>query len=267
MQKFTLVLLALCLGASPQTGLHTCYWILQGPRLEAEAMATDAAGRSFFERQKCAVLYPVIAHIPPPPGWNVIPWRKYTSFTTFLSDIESGTVPPGTKVVGYDAESWPQTPPDEQADPVGFTIKFARLAHAHGYQVIVTPAINLMQRMFVGENKYEAFVRFKMASAVAPYVDFYHIQAQGLQQNIDGPAPSYASFVRDIAAQVRAANPRAVVTAGISTNTPGAKRRTNPADLVAAVRVSKGLVDGYWLNVVHGDVATASAALSQLPAP
>lgn len=230
-------------------------------------MATDARGIAFFASPSRIVLYPVIANVPPPPSWKVLLWHKYTSFATFQQDVDAGTVPRGTEIVGYDDEKWHLTPANEQADPIGYTIKFARLAHAHGYKVIAMPAENLMQALSPERDKFAGFLGFGMAKAVAPYIDFYHIQAQGLQQNIDGAPPSFMSFVRQVADQVHSANAKVIVTAGISTNTPGAARSTTPDDMAAAVRAVDPIVSGYWLNIVGGASQVAADALSRITTP
>lgn len=240
------------------------YWILQGPGLEAQAMATDPRAVRFFSQPGRIVIYPAIARVHAPPSWHVILWRKYDSYQEFASDVLAGRISSGVQIVAYDPEKWGLTPIDEQVDPIGYTIKFAQLAHAHGYKFLATPAINLMNVLRPRTNKFLAFVDFGYARMAARYADFYHIQAQGLQHNVDGPVPSYAWFVRQIAAQVRSVNPNCIVTAGISTNTPGDAAPTTADDIAAAVRAADSDVDGYWLNVLRGDKATALRALEEI---
>jgi hypothetical protein len=237
------------------------YWILQGPRLDASAMASSPDAVRFLSQPGRIVIYPVIAAMPAPSSWHVILWRKFGSLAAFREALDRGKVGDGVQIVGYDPEKWQFTPDDEQADPAGSMIAFAKLAHQHGYKVIVTPAENLMLRNSPGQNKFQAFLASGIAKQVAPFVDFYHIQAQGLQHNIDGPEPSYRSFVRDMIAQIHEANPNCIVTVGISTNTPGAGGPTSPQDIAAAVRAVDPMVSGYWMNVVHDDSQTAVDAL------
>lgn len=274
MKMIAALLLALGIGgaaaaaATAPSAPNVRYWILHGPGEEAQAMATDPRGVKFLSDPSRIVLYPVNARVPAPSSWNVIPWKPYASFAKFQEDVNSGRIPRGTQVVGYDIESWRFSPSDEQADPIGYTIKFAQLAHAHGFKVISTPAEDLMGRLAPGENKFLAFEKFGMAKAVAPYVDFYHIQAQGLQHNIDGPAPSFLSFTRNIIAQVHDANPNTIITVGISTNTPGDRGHpTSGDDIVATVRAVDPLVRGYWLNIVGGHNETAMDAVEKLGTP
>jgi hypothetical protein len=242
------------LAAIPNTGR---LWILEGPGLEAQAMATDPEGIKFFSNPSRTVLYPVKATVPAPASWKVILWHKYGSFAAFQSDINSGSVPAGTQIVGYDNEAWSFTPANEQREPIGYTIKFAQLAHAHGYKVFAMPAENIIQYRYPGQDKFTAFVKFGMAGLVAPYVDYYHIQSQDLQ-NV--PA-SYASYTQQIVAQVHAANPRVVVTGGVSTNPPQA---ATAGDIDASIKASAQMVSGYWLNIVGATTPIASAALANL---
>lgn len=274
MKIYALALIVAILGGSAAsvnaaTQKPTRYWFLQGPRHEAQAMATDPRAIAFFSDPSRIVVYPSIAAVPAPSSWHVVLWHKYTTIQKFEADLASNKVGAGVQIVGYDAEAWALTPDEEQNDPVGFTKKFAELAHAHGYKVIATPAINLMARKHHGENKFVAFVNDGLAKAIAPYVDFYHIQAQGLQQNVDGAVPSYKWFVAQITEQVHAANPNAIVTVGISTNTPGSHTETSSDDIAASVRAAESTpgVAGYWLNVVGGSGAVASDALSKIQPP
>lgn len=235
-------------------------WIFQGPGLEAQAMATNPEGIAFFSNPAITVMYPVKANVPAPSAWTVILWQKYTSFATFQTAVAAGTVPAGTAVVGYDDELWSKTPANEQSNPIGYTIQFAQLAHQNNYLFVSMPAENLMQGLFPGKNKYASFITYGMAAQVAPYVDFYSIQAQGLELT----PPSYASFTQTIVSQVQSANANAVITGGISTTVPNAPPVT-AAQMDAAFAASMSMVAGYWLNIAAGTTPVAAAALANYP--
>jgi len=230
-------------------------WILQGPGLEAAAMAKDPEGIKFFSNPSRTVMYPVIADVSAPSSWKTILWQKYDSFAAFQSDIANGVVPLGTKVVGYDDEAWPATPVGEQNDPIGYTIKFAQLAHAHGYKMISMPAEDLMHGLSQGETKFTAFINYGMAKAVAPYVNYYHLQAQDLEVT---PA-AYVSYVKTIVAQVHGANPDVIVTGGVATASP-----ETAAEIDATIEASRELLSGYWFNIVGQTTPIASEALTNL---
>jgi hypothetical protein len=83
----------------------------------------------------------------------------------------------------------------------------------------------------------------RIAAAVAAHADIVELQAQSLERDTAG----YASFVRQAAQQVRTANPRAAVLAGLSTNPPGAA--VSSEQLAAAIQATRGIVSGYWLNI------------------
>ena len=68
-------------------------------------------------------------------------------------------------------------------------------------------------------------------------------QAQSLERSTS----TYAAFVRDAAAQARAANPRVTILAGLSTNPPGAE--VTSQQLTDAIHATRGTVEGYWLNI------------------
>jgi hypothetical protein len=248
------------IGTPPAAG-SAGLWILQGPGLEAQAMATSPEGISFFSNPSRTVLYPAIANVPAPSAWHTILWNKYASYADFSAAVASNSVPPGTLIVGYDDEDWQYTPANEQLDPVGYTIKFAQLAHAHGFKVIAMPAEDLMNNLSGDSDKFAAFISFGMARAVAPYVDYYHIQAQDLEGN----PPAFAAYVQTIGQQVHAANPAVTLTAGISTNPADATGGAVAGDMDAAISASQSFVSGYWINIVGNTTATAVAALENAP--
>lgn len=61
------------------------------------------------------------------------------------------------------------------------------------------------------------------------------------------PGRTYADFVRAAAGQVRASGSRARILAGLSSNPPGAP--VTSRQLAAAVDATRGVADGYWLNI------------------
>ena len=260
--------LALAAGvacAAAQEPPKVTYWMMHGEpgTEETQMFVSDPAAVRFFAQPSNVVIYPVKGAPPPPPSWHVMLWRTYASYARFARDVADNRVGQGVQIVAYDLEVWKASPEEEQADPVNSIERFAQLAHAHGYKVMVTPAENLVLREHAGQNKFAAFEQSGIAKQVAPYVDFYHIQAQQLQHHLDDGDVSYLSFVRTIVDQVHSANPNAIVTVGITTSVPG-REQTNASEIAAAVRATRGLVGGYWLNIVgpHGDMA--SQALSQL---
>jgi hypothetical protein len=179
--------------------------------------------------------------------------ESFASFTTMQAAILGSTIEPGVKYVLYDNEDWASTPADEQAAPFTFAARALALAHAHGLQMIFTPAANLspiLNRTYTASNqlgsgrgKFSGYLDLNMAGQGAADSDVVEIQGQQAEDE-----PGFTSFVGQAAAQARAAAPSHLVLLGITTSIPG----TGPvsaATLTGVVAATRSLVDGYWLNV------------------
>ncbi len=152
----------------------------------------------------------------------------------------------------YDPESWPFTPMAERLNVPHYASLAARLAHARGMRLLVTPATDLVhsispyqRRRNFGDAARE-FIRLKIAAQTAPAADVYEIQSQGAEPD----ARLFVWYVRQAAAQVRRANPRALVLAGLSTNPHGL--RVTAKEIFKEFQATRNLVQGYWLNVPGG---------------
>jgi hypothetical protein len=187
----------------------------------------------------------------------------WASEAQFASDIREGNIPADVQDVMYDPEGWDSTPLPEQRDPARYAELFARLAHAHGYVVIVTPHPSLVsvpgaacgQR--AGETQEAAYVRCRIAEEVARYADIYETQAQALERD----PGAYRDFVARTAAQARSANPDVVVLSGLST-APGYV--ATPHMLYAAWDSVKDVVDGHYLSLVRVEYPETAAAFLRL---
>ncbi len=146
----------------------------------------------------------------------------------------------------YDPEAWTFTPAGQQRDPVHAIARAAAVAHAAGAILIATPAVDLMRVLHPNERRYEAFLQAGIIGGAARYADVVELQAQGGEANVR----TFAAFVRAAARQTRAANPRVIVLAGISTNPSGL--RVTARQLAAAAVSVRDVVDGFWLNVPSG---------------
>jgi hypothetical protein len=168
----------------------------------------------------------------------------FASAATLERAVESGQVPAGTYGVLYDPEAWSYTPMAEQRNPVAAATKAAAVAHAHGLRFAVAPALNLTTVLAPGNgSRWQAFLRLELIGQLAKVADIVEFQAQSLERD----AATYASFVRAAIAQATAARPGITVLAGLSTNPPGATVTTQ--HLLSAIRATRSVVDGYWLNV------------------
>jgi hypothetical protein len=179
--------------------------------------------------------------------------ESFASFTTMQAAILGSTIEPGVKYVLYDNEDWASTPADEQAAPFTFAARALALAHAHGLQMIFTPAANLspiLNRTYTASNqlgsgrgKFSGYLDLNMAGQGAADSDVVEIQGQQAEDE-----PGFTSFVREAAAQARAAAPSHLVLLGITTSVPGSGP-VSAATLTSVVAATRSLVDGYWLNV------------------
>lgn len=165
---------------------------------------------------------------------HATPWTG----TTNLRQIPRLLRGPDRGVV-LDLERWRFTPPEQQRHPVQSYAQAARFAHEAGKWIMATPALDLFRQSPLAER----YLQSRIAERIAPYVDAYDIQAQGLERY----PVRYAQFVRKVAGQLRRANPHVVILAGLSTNPSGTPVTLKA--LEADYRATRSVVDGYWLNI------------------
>jgi hypothetical protein len=200
-------------------------------------------------------------------GQEVADFRSYAELRKM---IRQGSIPAGIHWVMYDNEQWSLTPAGEQADPVRYERLFAQLAHRHGYKVILAPAQDLVpgfdkNSFRDGRAVWKSYLSMGLATASARAADVYEIQAQPYEMSVYRSQHAYASFVAAAAAQARAANPGVVIYAGLST-----QRVSGAAQLLQDYLATRGVVDGYWLNIPRhdqpGPLALADQFFRNLPA-
>lgn len=102
-------------------------------------------------------------------------------------------------MIGYDIEHWPQTPPDEQADPVAAIKRMRTLADRYGLKLGVGP-----------DRSYGA----QYGAQFAPYVDEYTLQLQNLQGNLT----QLNAYALPLIGQLRQANPAVSIEVQLSTD-------------------------------------------------
>lgn len=216
-------------------------WLLT--RAALAQLSTDPVVRAGLQRSRVdEILQPGQLPLPGVAATIVVAFPAVAALEAALAGHR---LPTGTRVVLYDPEVWSFTPPSEQRDPVQAATRAAALAHAHGLRIIVAPALNLTTVLAPGSSapRWQRFLDLQLAARIARIADVLELQAQSLERS---PA-TYASFVREAAAQARTANPRVTVLAGLSTNPPGAA--VDSQQLTAAIQASWPTVDGYWLNI------------------
>jgi hypothetical protein len=179
---------------------------------------------------------------------RVLSFKSYADMKKHLS----GPAPAGIWGVLYDPEAWEFTPDEERRDLPRYTAEAARLAHSKGLKLIVTPATNLVRALTPPRpdrnfrNSVEDLGRIKLAGRVAPAADVYEIQSQGAENDRE----LFLTYVKQEAAQVRAANPKAILLGGLSTNPHGLQ--VTAEQVFQEVLDTIHLVEGYWMNVPQG---------------
>jgi len=175
---------------------------------------------------------------------GAVPVVTFSAVSTLRQAVTGHELPAGTSALLYDPEAWAFTPRAEQTDPARAARQALRVARAHGLKLIVAPALNLtIVQPGLSGFRWQQFLHLGLAGAMARVSDVVELQAQSLERS----TTTYAAFVRAAAAQARAANPAVQILAGLSTNPPGAA--VSSRQLIAAIRATRGLVDGYWLNI------------------
>lgn len=188
----------------------------------------------------------------PYPGVNAIVTADFKSFSSpngMAASVAAGDLPAGTGALLYDPESWSFTPPAEQHDLGHYVSMAVSLAHQHGWQLIVTPGVDLTKvldpSVAASNGRYQAFLSSGLDQAVAS-ADVVDVQAQSDER----VSANYASFVKAAADQLHKANPKVVVISGLSSNPPiGVVTSQELADAMAVVA---GFVQGYWMNIPNG---------------
>lgn len=247
MRRFLCLLTVLALTvtasntANPAQADPTLRWILLGKA--AKALAGDPVAAKLFDTPSTFLIG---AHNAGPAGqWRATRTTVYSSYAAMQHAFDDGSAPTSGAVL-YDNERWKFTPDAEKADPARFTMMAAQLVHAHGLLFIATPAMNLAGFIKPGPGKAgEKYLALGIPRDAARYADAIDIQAQSLQSDPD----AYARLVREAAAQAREANPKVIVIAGLTTrNRPDGSPPTAD-DLMHAVDATRGVADGYWLNI------------------
>jgi hypothetical protein len=168
---------------------------------------------------------------------------SFTSLDAIRQALARG-LPSDVRGILYDIEAWPLTPAAEQANPVGSIATAAQLVHGAGLRFIAAPAVDLMGTLHPGQGPYNRiYVTSKFGGETAAPADVFVVQAQTYQND----TATYGAFVRQVAAQARAAHPGVIVLAGLSTGPHG--EPTTAGAMLAAVAATNGAPDGYWLNI------------------
>jgi|GEM_PF-3833504 len=198
-----------------------------------------------------------------PSGWITKRSLYYPNYYTLQNALQNNAASTslnlvGTNAVLYDDEDWNFTPQAQQLNPGYYTQLAENVAHSKGLLLIATPGIDLATAEGYKGNKFTGFVALNIAGQVAPYADIYEIQSQNTENNVS----QFSSFVSQVSAQVRAANPNAIILAGISTN--GAPNGpTTAATLLKDINSTRNSVAGYWLNIANSSAYCPNCGTAQ----
>jgi hypothetical protein len=211
----------------------------------AEALSADAEAAKLLRGAKPFVIMNPRKGRSDEPSWDAVHLVSFKSFREIKRALEERTLPAEVKGILYDIEKWQFTPEEEQQNPAYYEKLAAELAHANGLLFIATPAVDLVAVLAPEDRKrrYDAYLRLGLAADAARYADVIDIQAQSAELNTE----HYATFVKQAAAQARAANPKVTVFAGLSTNPNG--QHVTAKEILAAIDATRTVVDGYWLNI------------------
>ena len=224
---------------SPGSPVNGLSWILTKSALAQ--VVTDPAVQAQLETSR---VYELLQPGQQPlAAVGAVPVVAFSAVSELEQAVTGNQLPAGTYGVLYDPEVWPYTPVAEQRDPAQAAGQALAIAHAHGLKLIVAPALNLTALQPSSGPRWRQFLQLGLAGAVAKVTDVIELQAQSLERD----TATYTDFVRAAAAQARAANPKVTVLAGLSTNPPGAP--VSSQQLNAAIRATRGMVAGYWLNI------------------
>jgi len=162
---------------------------------------------------------------PDPDGLTATPVDRFTSYSTFKSDVSK--IGKSTfKYVMYDNEKWKYTPTIEKEYPATYMAKFASLAHSHGFHVIFEPArdlaaVDLQCPQQSGWNDNQWYVSCKIAQdagADSTAGDELWVQNQALSTDLSGDDGSYSYLFGNACAQARGALAGMGVLAELSSN-------------------------------------------------
>lgn len=234
------------------------YWVMNG----SEYHALQAQPSLHTAVKAASLFYSVSGGKSTSPVGGSQTLATYTSFATFSRDISHKALQPTIHWVMYDNERWSATPSDEQQQPLLYEQKFAALAHAHSYKVILAPAQDLLPGFSSvafqdGTSYAQAFVTY-FASTTAKNADMWNIQAQPYEMTNYRASNAYANLVASASAAARAVNPKIVLFTGVSSD-----HVTTASDLYQDWNSVRALVAGFWFETAQSQQASAVALAGQ----
>ena len=130
-------------AAGPASAATTTGWEMTAGNVQSLSQQDSATAAHFFNTPASYGAGASLVKTPVQAGYATTPVLGYTSYAQFASDIKNGSISYPYKWVMYDAEKWSATPVGEQQNPIKYMRLFGQLAHAHGFKVIMAPALDL----------------------------------------------------------------------------------------------------------------------------
>jgi hypothetical protein len=250
---------AAAFGAAPASAA-TGNWITTGWNVHQLNQLDPATAAHFFNTPSSFGTGPNASTSPINDGFAAVPALVYQSYAKFASDIASHAISSSYQWVMYDPEKWSLTPLNEQQDPVQYMRRFGQLAHQHGLKVIATPGRDLGLVTGAacpkarGEKLDQWYLSCDLAGAAAASSDLLVVQTQA--DTVDLAA--FDQLYTGARSQAKAANPRVIVDAAVST-TYG-----TPAQMAAAAE--SAAADGIYITATAATLSTADLFLQDLQA-
>jgi hypothetical protein len=232
-------------------------WFMTAGNIQSLSQADSATASHFFNTPTAYGAGASLVQTPVQAGYATTPVLSYTSYGQFTSDIKSGAIKYPYKWVMYDPEDWPQTPVDEQDNPVKFMELFGKLAHAHGLKVVEAPAMDLCSVAGTayprqsGETCSQWYTRVNIAGAAAADGNIYILQDGSNIPNLG----AYDSLYTGSAAQARAANSAISVYSEVSTangtvaQMTAAAKSISPDGMYVAAPGATGQADHFFRDM------------------
>jgi hypothetical protein len=166
---------------------------------------------------------------------------RETAYYDLRNEIQAGYIRPGDGVLA-DYETWSQTPPSQQKDPLLYICDTDQLAAKHHLFLVQSP-FNPSPSVRVEEETEAA------RCAVQYHTDeVTELQYQGKELN----ASTYRQFITAAVNSIRAVDKNAKIIGGLATDLKGKddpKPEAVPfCDLVHSYFATKDMLIGYWLN-------------------
>jgi hypothetical protein len=245
---------ALSLGCShPQPATTTAsvskikHWLIE--EYAATELSRTPTGMAFVRALDNPSTYEILTrHVGPDLLPNAIHVADFDSYAAIQAAFAAHAIPSDVEAILYDNERWSGTPLGEQRQPFSYVQRAEALVHQHGLTFISTPAPDLSTTLNPGHpGNYSGYLAERLAT-LARYADIFDIQAQHA-----GSVASYIAFAKEAAAQARAANSRAFILLGITTNGETSQ------DLISEIAGTRAIADGYWFNIIGGNSGVETA--------